>query len=127
MDFSGKCIIFVLAKRREPQTNGLSPLFLRKNLTVKSYSTSEIEKILSEIEIFLEVSGNFLGELVASIADEEQQRVKIHLFSQDAFLTFAVTTQVKVVRSCHKKLWPLIKQKPKKTLALDAKCLWRDI
>ena len=45
----------------------------------------------------------------------------------DGFLAIGVTTQVKVMRSCHKLLWPLLKQKPKKPLALDAKCLWRDI
>ena len=30
MDFGGKCIIFVLAKRREPIDTGVSPLFLAK-------------------------------------------------------------------------------------------------
>lgn len=37
---------------------------------------------------------------MTTVADVEKQEVKIHLFHWPAFLTFQVTTQVKVVGSC---------------------------
>ena len=101
--------------------------FLAENLTYKGAITSDVEKNTSEINFFLGVFVEFFRQVVVIISDVEPQKVKLHLFSQGADLTFRGPTQVKVVRSCHKKLWPLIKQKPKKPLALDAKCLWRDI
>ena len=64
--------------------------------------TSEIEKNTSEIIFFLGVSRKFLGQEVAFIADVEPRKVKRYLFSQGADLTFRGSTQVKVVRSCHK-------------------------
>ena len=94
LDFSGKCIIFVLMKRREPACLWFSPLFLRTKLIFRGFSTSKIEKYLSEIEFFLGVSGNFLEEVVRIMSDVARCKVKIHLFYWDAFLTFRVTTQV---------------------------------
>ena len=60
--------------------------------------TSEIEKNTSEIIFFLGVSVNFLGQVVAIIADVEPQKVKRYLFHWRVFLTFRGSTQVKVVR-----------------------------
>ena len=81
LDFAGKCIIFVLGKRREPQTCGFSPSFLVKILTYRVCFTSDIEKNTSEINFFLGVSGIFLGQVVTSVADVEGRRVKRYLFS----------------------------------------------
>ena len=68
--------------------------FLVENLTDKGCFTSDVEKNTSEIDFFLGFSVNFLGQVVAPIADVEPQKVKRHLFSQEADLTFRVTTQV---------------------------------
>ena len=91
LDFAGKCIIFVLGKRREPQTCGFSPSFLVKILTYKAYFTSDIEKNTSEIIYFLGFIVEFFRQVVASVADVETQKVKRYLFLQGADLTFHVT------------------------------------
>ena len=70
--------------------------FLRTKLTFRGFSTSEIEKYLSEIAFFLGVSGIFLEEVVRIMSDVARCKVKIHLFYWDAFLTFRVTTQVNI-------------------------------
>ena len=55
--------------------------FLVRNLTYKGYFTSDIEKNRSEIDFFLGFCENFLGQVVAFIADVERREVKIYLFS----------------------------------------------
>ena len=92
--FCGKMYYICIAKRTEPAPAGSCPPFMRKNMTFSGFPTSEIEKLLSEIEFILGVSGNFLGEVMASVADIGRWKVKIYLFYWDAFLTFQVTTQV---------------------------------
>ena len=57
-------------------------------LTYKAYFTSDIEKNRSEIDFFLGFCENFLGQVVAFIADAERRRVKIYLFSRGSDLTF---------------------------------------
>ena len=94
LDFAGKCIIFVLGKRREPQTCGFSPSFLVKILTYKACFTSDIEKNTSEIIFFLGLIVEFFRQVVVIMSDVEPQKVKRYLFSQGADLTFRVTTQV---------------------------------
>ena len=68
--------------------------FLVKILTYKAYFTSDIEKNRSEIFLFLGFTVNFFRQVVVFFADVEPQKVKIHLFSRGADLTFRVTTQV---------------------------------
>ena len=94
MDFSGKCVIFVLAKRREPIETGFSPLFSFKNLTYKGYFTSDIAKNTSDINFFCGVCVYFLRQVIAFIADVRRRKVKIYLFSWGVFLTFRGSTQV---------------------------------
>ena len=90
MDFGRKCIIFVLAKRREPIYTGLSPLFLPLN---QLFYLGD-RKNTSEIVFFLGVIRKFLGQLFAIIADVEPRNVKRYLFSQGADLTFQGSPQV---------------------------------
>ena len=54
--------------------------FMVRNLTYKGYFTSDIEKFISDIDFFLGVSVNFLGQVVKIVADVERREVKIHLF-----------------------------------------------
>ena len=68
--------------------------FLVKNLTDKGRFTSDIEKNTSEIYFFLGVIRNFLGQVVAIIADVEPRKVKRYLFSKGADLTFRGSAQV---------------------------------
>ena len=77
--------------------------------------TSEIEKNTSEIIFFLGFSFNILGQVVSIVADVEPRKVKRYLFSQGADLTFRGSTQVKVVRSCHKNPVATDKTKTEKT------------
>ena len=69
-----------------------------KKLTYKGCFTSDVEKNRSEIIFFLGGIVVFLGQVVAFLADAEPHKVKIHLFSQGADLTFRGSTQVKNVR-----------------------------
>ena len=64
--------------------------------------TSDVEKNTSEIIFFFGFIVKFFRQVVVIMSDVEPQKVKTYLFSQGADLTFRVTTQVKVVRSCHK-------------------------
>ena len=68
--------------------------FLAENLTYKGAITSDVEKNTSEIFFFLGVFVFFLGQVGAIISDVEPQKVKLHLFSQGADLTFRATIQV---------------------------------
>ena len=68
--------------------------FLGKNQTYKGCFTSDVEKNTSEIIFFLGVFVFFLGQVGAIISDVEPQKVKLHLFSQGADLTFQGSTQV---------------------------------
>ena len=80
----------MLAKRREPINTGLSPLFVPRN---RLFYLGD-RKNTSEIIFFLGVSGKFLGQVVAIIADVEPRKVKRYLFSQGADLTFRGSIQV---------------------------------
>ena len=71
LDFAEKYIIFVLRKRREPQTRGFSPLFCVKKLTDKGCFTSDVEKNTSEIIFFLGFILIFLGQVVVIMSDVE--------------------------------------------------------
>ena len=61
MLFGEKCIIFVLAKRREPQTGGFSPFFGPRT----RFFTSELKFFLGVSAKFLGVSAKFLGAVCA--------------------------------------------------------------
>ena len=80
-------------EERAPNTRALSS-FLLKNLTDKGCFTSEVEKNTSEIDFFLGGIVRFLGQVVASVADVEPQKVKRYLFFWDADLTFQGSAQV---------------------------------
>ena len=80
-------------EERAPDTRVLSS-FLGKNLTDKGCFTSDVEKNRSEIIFFLGGIVVFLGQVVAIVADAGPHKVKIHLFSQGADLTFRGSTQV---------------------------------
>ena len=88
--------MYYLCHRKEESALDMRVLssFLVKILTYKAHFTSEIEKNTSEIDFFLGVSDNFLGQIFAIIADIEPQKVKRYLFSAPAFLTFQGSTQV---------------------------------
>ncbi|MDY4874341.1 MAG: hypothetical protein SO133_05725, partial [Alloprevotella sp.] len=76
MDFEGKCIIFVLAKRREPIDKGFSPLFLQKMGQKNHCFTKHIEKFICRREISTGFSGNFSGQVGARIDDIGSRKVK---------------------------------------------------
>ena len=67
--FGAKCIIFVLAKRREPIDKGFSPLFSCENGQKSGCSTKHVEKFICRSENFLSESGFPLGEVGARIDD----------------------------------------------------------
>ena len=94
LDFAGECIIFVLGKRREPQTCGFSPSFLVKILIYKACFTSDIEKNTSEIDFFLGFIVEFFRQVVVIMSDVERQKVKSYLFSQGSDLTFQGSPQM---------------------------------
>ena len=94
LHFAEKCIIFVLAKRREPIDKGFSPLFLRKMGQKNHCFTKHIEKFICRREISTGFCGNFSGQVGARIDDIGIREVKRYLFSKGAFLSFRVTTQV---------------------------------
>ena len=88
--------MYYLCHRKEERaldTRVLSSFFGKK-LTYKGCFTSDVEKNTSEIIFFLGVIRKFLRQVVAIIADVEQRKVKIHLFSQGADLTFRGSIQV---------------------------------
>ena len=92
--FDEKCIIFVLAKRREPIDKGFSPLFSYENAQKNHCFTKHIEKFICRREISTGFSGNFSGQVGARIDDIEFQKVKIHLFSTLHFLPFQGNVKV---------------------------------
>ena len=92
--FDEKCIIFVLAKRREPIDKGFSPLFLRKMGQKNHCFTKHIEKFICRREISTGFSGNFSGQVGARIDDIEFRKVKRYLFSTLHFLPFQGNVKV---------------------------------
>ena len=96
--------MYYLCRTKEERALDMRVLssFWVKNLTDKGRFTSDIEKNTSEIIYFLGFIVEFFRQVVASVADVETQKVKRYLFLQGADLTFRGSTQVKVVRSCHK-------------------------
>ena len=94
LHFAEKCIIFVLAKRREPIDKGFSPLFLRKLGQKNHCFTKHIEKFICRREISTGFSGIFSGQVGARIDDIDTSKVKRYLFFIPAFFTFQVTTLV---------------------------------
>ena len=94
MDFGGKCIIFVLAKRREPANTGFSPLFSAKIGQKMGCFTKHVGKSTCLRKISTCFSGFFSGQVGARIDDIDTSKVKRYLFFIPAFFTFQVTTQV---------------------------------
>ena len=94
LHFAEKCIIFVLAKRREPIDKGFSPLFSfffgRKNHCF----TKHLEKFIYRRGFSKCFCGNFSGEVGVRIDDIEIRKVKIHLFSTLHFLPFQGNVKV---------------------------------
>ena len=86
--FGEKCIIFVLAKRREPIDKGFSPLFLRKMGQKNHCFTKHIEKFICRREISTGFCGNFSGQVGARIDDIGFRKVKRYLFSTLHFVYF---------------------------------------
>ena len=76
-----KCIIFVLAKRREPINKGFSPLFSCENAPKKHCFTKHIEKFICRSGFSIGFCGNFSGQVGARIDDTEIRKVKRYLFS----------------------------------------------
>ncbi|MCI6727495.1 MAG: hypothetical protein MR505_03985, partial [Bacteroidales bacterium] len=89
-----KCIIFVLAKRREPANTGSLLFFSYGNGLKKGFSTKHVEKFICRSENFFSESGFSIGEVGARIDDIDTSKVKRYLFFIPAFFTFQVTTQV---------------------------------
>ena len=90
LHFAEKCIIFVLAKRREPIDKGFSPLFSCENAQKNHCFTKHIEKFICRREISTGFCGNFSGQVGARIDDIGFRKVKRYLFSKSAFLSFRV-------------------------------------
>ena len=91
LHFAEKCIIFVLAKRREPIDKGVSPLFSCENAPKNHYFTKHLEKFICRSGFSICFCGNFSGQVGARNDDIEIQKVKRYLFST---LHFFATTQV---------------------------------
>ena len=94
LHFAEKCIIFVLAKRREPIDKGFSPLFSYENGPKNHCFTKHLEKFICRREISTGFCGNFSGQVGARIDDIEIRKVKIHLFSTLHFLPFQGNVKV---------------------------------
>ena len=92
--FGEKCIIFVLAKRREPINKGFSPLFSYENGRKNHCFTKHIGKFICRSGFSTGFCGFFSGQVGAHIDDIEIRKVKRYLFSTLHFLQFRVTTQV---------------------------------
>ena len=91
LHFAEKCIIFVLAKRREPIDKGFSPLFLCENGRKNHCFTKHLEKFICRSGFSKCFCGNFSGQVGARIDDIGNRKVKIHLFSTLHFFHFTVT------------------------------------
>ena len=94
LHFAEKCIIFVLAKRREPIDKGFSPLFSCENAPKNHCFTKHLEKFICRREISTGFSGNFSGQVGARIGDIEFRKVKRYLFSTLHFLPFQGNVKV---------------------------------
>ena len=79
--FDEKCIIFVLAKRREPIDKGFSPLFSCENAPKNHCFTKHIEKFICRSGFSNCFCGNFSGQVGARIDDIGTWKVKRYLFS----------------------------------------------
>ena len=94
LHFAEKCIIFVLAKRREPIDKGFSPLFSCENAQKNHCFTKHIEKFICRSGFSKCFCGNFSGQVGARIDDIDTSKVKRYLFFIPAFFSFQVTTLV---------------------------------
>ena len=92
--FDEKCIIFVLAKRREPANTGSLLFFSYENGQKKGFSIKHVEKFICRREISTGFSGIFSGQVGARIDDIDTSKVKRYLFFIPAFFSFQVTTLV---------------------------------
>ena len=81
LHFAEKCIIFVLAKRREPIDKGFSPLFSYENGRKNHCFTKHIEKFICRSGFSKCFCGFFSGQVGARIDDIEFRKVKRYLFS----------------------------------------------
>ena len=94
--FRGKMYYLCISKvERALNKRVFSSFFAPKN----GIFTSEINFFTLLRNFFLGVCGFFLRNVGGFLGDEERLKVKRYLFFWTAFF---VTTQVKVVRSCHK-------------------------
>ena len=94
LHFAEKCIIFVLAKRREPANTGSLLFFSYENGQKKGFSIKHIEKFICRREISTGFSGIFSRQVGARIDDIDTSKVKRYLFFIPAFFSFQVTTLV---------------------------------
>ena len=69
LHFAEKCIIFVLAKRREPIDKGFSPLFSCENAQKNHCFTKHLEKFICRSGFSIGFCGNFSGQVGARIDD----------------------------------------------------------
>ena len=81
LHFAEKCIIFVLAKRREPTDKGFSPLFSCENAPKNHCFSKHVENFTCRRENSTGFCGNFSGQVGARIDDTEIRKVKRYLFS----------------------------------------------
>ena len=88
LHFAEKCIIFVLAKRREPIDKGFSPLFSCENAPKNHCFTKHIEKFICRSGFSNCFCGNFSGQVGARIDDIGTWKVKRYLFSTLHFFHF---------------------------------------
>ena len=79
--FDEKCIIFVLAKRREPIDKGFSPLFSYENGPKNHYFTKHVENSKCRSGFSKCFCGIFSGQVGARIDDMGTRKVKRYLFS----------------------------------------------
>ena len=88
LHFGEKCIIFVLAKRREPINKGFSPLFSYENGRKNHCFTKHLGNFICRRKISTCFCGFFSGQVGARIDDVEHRKVKRYLFSTLHFFHF---------------------------------------
>ena len=94
LHFAEKCIIFVLAKRREPIDKGFSPLFSCENGRKNHCFTKHIKNSTCRSGFSTGFCGIFSGQVGARNDDIGGSKVKIHLFSTLHFLPFQGNVKV---------------------------------
>ena len=100
LHFAEKCIIFVLAKRREPIDKGFSPLFSCENAQKNHCFTKHIEKFICRSGFSIGFCGNFSGQVGARNGDIGIRNVKRYLFSTLHFFAFLGNVKVVIAWQC---------------------------